>query len=114
VLAQAAASGAADATGAMEAVLQAPTDRVWEIERITVSTNANVAASASVYVGTADPANLADFTPAGNGDVADETNPIRVAAGQVLRVRWTGANVGAVGTVRIQGRAGSLAQVPVR
>jgi hypothetical protein len=101
------------AGGLAEVVFQVPQDRVWQIERIVVSTTSAAVTSASVYVGTADPANLVDFTPAGNGDVADEVHPIVAPAGNALRIRWTGMTAGAVGTVRLQGWAGGLQQVNV-
>jgi hypothetical protein len=110
LIATAAVSGPA-AGGAMEAAFQVPNDRVWRIERLAVSTTASQPTAAATYTGAASPENLVDYTPAGNGDIADETNPIVLPGGSVLRVRWTGANDGAVGTVHIQGWAGGLAQV---
>jgi hypothetical protein len=104
------ASGPA-AGGVMEVAFQVPGDRVWRIERIAVSSTSAAVTTATVYVGAVDPANIVDQTPAGNGDIADETNPIFVPGNAVLRVRWTGATNGAVGTVRLGGWAGALTTV---
>lgn len=113
LIAASADSTVAAGGGNMTALFQVPGDRVWKIERIAVSTTSTQPTAASVYVGNNDPDNLVDYTPSGNADVADETNPIVLGSGQVLRVRWTGASVGAVGTARIQGWAGALERVPV-
>lgn len=97
--------------GVMEVGFATPADRVWQIERIAVSSTSAAVTTAIVYVGAVDPANIVDLTPAGNADIADEINPIVVPANSVLRVRWTGATDGAVGTARIQGKSGGLASV---
>jgi hypothetical protein len=99
------------AGGAMEAIFQVPGDRVWRIERITVSSTSGAVTTLTVYVGTVDPANIVDQSTNGNSDIADETNPIFVPGNAVLRFRWTGATDGAVGTARIQGWSGALTAV---
>lgn len=97
-------NGAADAGGACDVTLQAPQDRVLLIDRIVVRSSSAATSAVSVYIGDALDGNLEDFTPAGNGDVADESSPIVVPAGALLRIRWTGATAGATCTTVVRYR----------
>lgn len=101
------------AGGICIAKLSVPGDRVWQIERIAVSSTSATVTTATVYVGGVDPANMVDFTPAGNGDIADETQPILVPGNSVVQVRWTGATDNSVGTVHFRGWAGAVTEVPL-
>lgn len=89
--------------GVMSVVLPAAeVTQVLKIERIGVFTNSTQPTVCTVYVGDAEPQNQADYTPEGDQDQADESNPILVPGGQPLTIQWTGASAGAVGFARIQ------------
>jgi hypothetical protein len=93
----------ADASGVLEWLSSVvPAGQQWEVERISISTTSGAPTTAFVYVGDPVPRNLVDGSSSGNLDVADETQPIVVPGGQRLRIRWTGASLGAVGSARVQ------------
>lgn len=97
------------APGSAKAVVQfgpVPTNEVWRVERIAVSTTSTNATAAKVYAGSEDPANLVDQTQSGDGDISDQTNPIEIAGGSSLVVVWYGMSNGAQGTARFQYEAG--------
>lgn len=105
-------SNPAAADGICDAVFDTvPTGHMWLVERVNINNTSTVATAAVLYVGAPVPANQVDMSNSGVGDVADEVNPIRVPGGLQLRVRWTGASLGAVGTVSIQYRDAVVADV---
>jgi hypothetical protein len=108
-------SNAADGTGIMDAVFPiVPADRVWLIERVNISSTSTTTTQATAYTGQPVAANQVDLSKQGEGDVADEINPILVGSTSAFRLRWTGASLGAVGTVTIQYREAAFSDVAVR
>jgi hypothetical protein len=80
---------------------QPPIGFYWRIERIGVKG----AGSATVYVGGVSDSNFMDFTTTASQDIADEASPIYVPSGQDFDVRFSGAGVGTLCTVTVQGTA---------
>jgi hypothetical protein len=97
-------SPAADATGVIDATLgPVPGGQQWRIERIIVSSTSSAPTTAAVYADDAQPGNYLDpGTTAANLDVAEYTFPPILRTGELLRIRWEGASVGAVGTAVVQ------------
>ncbi len=111
---QSARSEPAPGSGIVDALIgPVPTDQVWLVERIAVTSDSGAPTIASVYTGAVDSANLVDRTASGNADIADEVQPIFVAGGQLLIVRWVGMTAGARGTVRLQYQPGTYQFVDV-
>jgi hypothetical protein len=75
---------------------------LWLVERITVMCPSTTPTQAIVYAGGVSPTNFVDGTDRGNLDTADESSPILVDSSVVLTCQWTGASLGARGTVRVQ------------
>lgn len=78
-----------------------PIGYYWMIERIVVKG----AGTVNVYIAGVADVNIADFTAAGSGDVADEASPIFVPIGQDFSVVFTGAGAGTLCTATVQGKA---------
>lgn len=98
--------GTADAGGTITATLQ-PVEGIGVVllvDRIVVVTNSTSATTLSVYLGAVADENLVDFSPNGNIDVADETQPLFVPGSTPVTFVWRGASAGAVGTARVQYR----------
>lgn len=74
----------------------------WLLERITVTTTATGPTRAMVYAGGISPINFLDGTERGNFDVADNASPILVDSNTALTIQWSGVELGAVATARIQ------------
>jgi len=93
----------AGANGLMSTIFDpVPPGCFWLVERITVSTTSSTTTRAMVYAGDPGAGNFVDGTEHGNLDTADESAPILLESSLSLNVLWTGASVGAQGTVRIQ------------
>lgn len=95
------------APGTASGILTATFDPVppglfWLIGRMTIVTTSITPTACAVYDGASTPQNLVDGSSSGNLDTADENSPILVESNNTLTVVWTGASVGAVGTVRVQ------------
>ncbi len=81
---------------------QVPQDELWLVDRVVVQSTSSAATVAHLYLDTIDDRHVIDGTRVGNFDVADMASPIQLLGSTVLRVRWLGADDGAVGTCRIQ------------
>lgn len=80
-----------------------PAGQLWKVERMTIECTSSTQTIALVYVGQAAPQNLVDGTEAGNLDFGEGV-PILVPGSLSLIIVWTGASVGAIGTVTAQYR----------
>ena len=72
----------------------------WHIQRLVVTTTGG--GSALLYVGGRQAANIVDLTASGAADVADESQPIFVKAGELIEVAFSGLAAGAVATANMQ------------
>lgn len=81
---------------------QVPQDELWLVDRVIVQSTSSAATVAHLYLDAIDDRHVLDGTRVGNFDVADNNSPIQLLGSSVLRVRWQGADDGAVGTCRIQ------------
>ncbi len=79
-----------------------PQDELWLIDRMVVSTDSTTDTIAYVYLDAIDPVRAIDGTWWGNFDVADLASAIQLPGGTVVLCEWTGASLGAVGTLRAQ------------
>lgn len=78
------------ASNRAEILLVVPPDQVWEYERFSVRCTSTATSAVRVYVGSEADANLVDGSDSGNLDVADNSAPVRVGPGEVLRIVWSG------------------------
>lgn len=83
-------------------LLTVPADELWLLERVVVSCTSSQASACTLYLDYVDPGRAIDFTPAGNGDVADSAPPVQLQSGTTLLAVWTGCSAGAKGTIRGQ------------
>lgn len=83
-------------------LLTVPADELWLLERVVVSCTSSSASACTLYLDYPDPSRAIDFTPAGNGDVADSAPPVQLEAGTTVLAVWAGCSNGAKGTIRGQ------------
>lgn len=95
-------SGAASGGVAQAELLQVPQDELWLLERAVVHCTSTATTAARLYLDTVAPTAMLDGSRSGNFDVADNGAPIQVPGGSVLICQWTGADDGAIGTLRVQ------------
>lgn len=81
-----------------------PQDETWLVDRMIVLCDSAADTEARVYVGSVRDTAFVDGSLTGNLDVADESQPVLVDAGEPLTCVWSGAADGAVGTFAIQYR----------
>lgn len=81
---------------------QVPQDELWLVERIVVRCTSAATTAARLYLDQITDANILDGSRSGNFDVADQGSPIQVPGGSVLLCQWTGADNGAIATLRVQ------------
>jgi hypothetical protein len=81
---------------------QVPQGEMWMVQRMSVQCNSTTATTFVAYFNQVDPRQIADSTSAGNGDVADEHQPIELDAGDILLCVWSGCIAGAVGSINVQ------------
>lgn len=94
------ADATVDADGVADITL-GPFGQLVLVDRIAIKNDGAGASVCTVYVGSADPKNAADYTPAGAADVADEVNPIRVPPNSALLIRWTGATAASTSSASV-------------
>jgi hypothetical protein len=96
----------ADAAGVAEQQYQCPADQWWLVDRGFVRSNSAAATTLLVFTGGPEPNDEdgIDGSTSGNLDVADNAAPWRVFPGQYLTLRWTGATVGSIAKLHLQGR----------
>lgn len=98
-------SGPAGADGICTATFDpVPAGYLWRVERIVVTNTSTISQSAARFYDTDPntPGALADSTFSGNEDIADENSPVTVDSNVSAVMVWTGCDVAAVGTVKIQ------------
>lgn len=109
-----ASSDQAPASGIAGVQFATTGDLMWRVQRIAISTTSTASTTASVYVGSSDdPKNLVDISYDGNGDVADEINPILVPTSSVLLIVWSGMSLGSIASARLQYEQGTYQWGPV-
>jgi hypothetical protein len=76
------------------------------VERIVVTCTSSIQTSCRIYAApdarSITGSNLKDGTSTGNFDVADDAAPVFVDSNECFIAQWSGASVGAIGTVAIQ------------
>jgi hypothetical protein len=80
---------------------QVPDGEMWLVQRMSVQ-NTAVGVVFVAYFGAIDPRQVADSTNAGDGDVADEHQPIVLNAGDELLCVWALCPNGAIGSINVQ------------
>jgi hypothetical protein len=81
---------------------QVPHDERWLLDRAVVQCDSTTPTVAFLYLNDIEDRGVLDGTRVGNFDVADNTQPILLDGGGVLKVQWQGASNGAKGTARLQ------------
>ncbi len=96
-------SAPADATGRCQTHLgPVPQDELWRIDRMVVSSDGSTDTTVGIYLDTVDPVRAIDGTEVGNFDVADLAAAIQLHGGTAMVCGWSGASLGAVGTLHVQ------------
>jgi hypothetical protein len=83
---------------------QIPSDELWLIDHSVTSCTSLAATTFRVYDGSPSVERLWDGSNRGNFDVGDWPAGLVLQSGEQLFAVWSGADDGAVGTVRIQAR----------
>jgi hypothetical protein len=97
-------SGVADANGSCRVQLEAaPGGHVHLIDRVAIYNTSSDPTTVVLYDGT-EIANASDFTPNGNGDVAENVVPLIVSGTSPLIIVWFSCSAGARGQARVQYR----------
>lgn len=97
--------GIADAAG--NCVIQlglVPSGVEWFIERLSVVTDSILVTNCTIYRDIPDALHRKENTPAGNDDMADESQPLWFTGGSTILVVWTGATPAANCVVNAQVR----------
>lgn len=94
----------ADAGGVatIELATVPPDRQIWLVERVVVGSASVLPTQFALYRNAVDLANRVEFTDGGNGNVADEAQPIRFQPADLIIAQWTGATAGARCTVSLQ------------
>jgi hypothetical protein len=79
-----------------------PEDQRWQVTHMVVGCTSATATQMRLYFDDVSNGNLRDGTSSGGFDVADWPQGLWVPPGRALVARWTGATVGAVGTLTLQ------------
>jgi len=104
LLDQAPLTGLADANGVITVVSdEVPPGQFWELERAVIVCDSATIPTFTLYRGGVSTINARAGTPAGNFAVAEGFPPLRIPSGFHVTGQWTGADVGSIGVLVLEG-----------